>query len=183
METTIKEYRTLQDAYNYLNKKLFNNELGECIITLQRRPKTRGYYHQHKFEKRTGKQYVDEIAMNPDTYKHRNDKDILSTLAHEMAHKWQADKGKNPPSNGYHNKEWATKMEEIGLTPTSTGDADGKRTGQHMTHIIMKDGLFEKVIKEFLDKSKIELQSIPTPRKKQKRKTHLKQNTHVPNAT
>ena len=31
-------------------------------------------------------------------------------------------------------------MKEIGLQPTSTGMADGKETGQHMSHLIVKKG-------------------------------------------
>jgi hypothetical protein len=38
---------------------------------------------------------------------------------HEMAHVWQHAHGK-PSRNGYHNKEWAAKMDERGLIPSDT---------------------------------------------------------------
>jgi hypothetical protein len=58
-----------------------------------------------------------------------------------MAHQWQQDIG-TPPRHGYHNGEWAQKMEEIGLIPSNTGQPGGKRTGQRMSHYIDRDGRF-----------------------------------------
>jgi hypothetical protein len=48
------------------------------------------------------------------------------------SHVWQHAHGK-PTRNGYHNKEWAAKMDNLGLVPSSTG---GKRTGQSVSHYI-----------------------------------------------
>jgi hypothetical protein len=45
---------------------------------------------------------------------------ILSTLVHEMVHVWQETYG-NPSRRGYHNRQWAEKMREVGLQPSSTG--------------------------------------------------------------
>jgi predicted SprT family Zn-dependent metalloprotease len=56
---------------------------------------------------------VDEIALNPRTFIDRTDREIVSTLVREMVHLWQFHFGK-PGRRGYHNKQWATKMEEIG---------------------------------------------------------------------
>ena len=49
-----------------------------------------------------------------------------------------------PSRNGYHNKEWALKMREIGLLPTSTGASGGKETGQKVTHMIEPGGAFAR---------------------------------------
>jgi hypothetical protein len=35
-QVTKYEYNILQQIYNELNKQLFNNELEDCLITLQR---------------------------------------------------------------------------------------------------------------------------------------------------
>ena len=77
--------------------------------------------------------------MNPDTFAGRSDEEILSTLAHEMAHVWQQTHGR-PPRRSYHDREWAAKMREIGLQPTDTGEPGGKETGQRVTHYIVAGG-------------------------------------------
>ena len=60
-----------------------------------------------------------------------------------MCHLWQWDFG-NPSRNGYHNKEWAAKMKELGLIPSNTGKPGGKETGQKMTHYIEEGGRYQK---------------------------------------
>ena len=81
-----------------------------------------------------------EIALNPDTFAGVDEKEVASTLVHEMAHLWQQVFGK-PSRNGYHNKEWADKMDEIGLPPISV--PEGKRTGQNCTNGIKAGGPFD----------------------------------------
>jgi hypothetical protein len=82
---------------------------------------------------------VHELALNPDAFTGRSDEEILSTLAHEMAHVWQQTHGK-PKSNRYHERQWAAKMKEIGLQPTDTGEPGGKETGQSVTHYVIAGG-------------------------------------------
>lgn len=50
----------------------------------------------------------------------RTDRDILSTLLHEMVHHWQYRFG-TPGRRGYHNIEFAAKMLEVGLHASDTG--------------------------------------------------------------
>ncbi len=59
------------------------------LVTLQRHANTRGYFSPEGFIGRTEKTAAHELAMNPDTFTGRADEEILSTLAHEMAHVWQ----------------------------------------------------------------------------------------------
>jgi hypothetical protein len=66
---------------------------------------------------------------------------VASTLVHEMVHLWQQEFGR-PSRTGYHNAEWAAKMDEVGLTPTSTGAPGGARVGQAVTHFIATGGRF-----------------------------------------
>ncbi len=89
---------------------------------------------------RVGEQHfgTHEISLTPTTL-YRTPQEIFSTLVHEMCHLWQWDFG-NPSRNGYHNKEWAAKMREVGLIPSDTGQLGGKETGQKMTHYIEWEG-------------------------------------------
>jgi predicted SprT family Zn-dependent metalloprotease len=74
--------------------------------------------------------------MNPDSFTERTDEAIMSTLAHEMAHVWQQSH-RTPPRRSYHDRQWAAKMKEIGLQPSTTGERGGKETGQSVTHYIL----------------------------------------------
>jgi Zn finger protein HypA/HybF involved in hydrogenase expression len=65
-----------------------------------------------------------------------------------MVHLWQQHYGK-PSRSGYHNKEWASKMKEIGLQPVGCTDPD-KETGQSMTHTVIGGGRFDLAVAELL---------------------------------
>ena len=152
MGHTAREYSAFEQAYNYFNDSLFGGELPACLITLQRKASCYGYFCRERFSARLEDSIVtDEIALNPDTFENRSDMQILSTLVHEMTHLWQFHYGKKVSRKSYHNAEWASKMEVIGLMPTDTGEPGGKRTGQRMTHYIIDAGPFqveaEKLIK------------------------------------
>src|SRR4030095_15194387 len=91
-------------------------------------------------------------SMIPETYmewpaqnkgEDPSDELILSTLVHEMAHVWQETYGE-PSRRGYHNRQWAGKMREVGLQPTSTGEPGGKETGQSITHYIIPEGRYAR---------------------------------------
>lgn len=152
MKTDIQNQ--LNGAFAYLNKTLFSKKLPKCIITVASTGKQSGHYMRERFVCRKsedldeGNQYMDEIALNPDDFD-REDIIILSTLVHEMAHLWQSTYG-DPSRTTYHNKEWGTKMEELGLMPSDTGFEGGKRTGQRMCHYIMHGGQFEKCAQDYL---------------------------------
>ena len=137
------EYTAFEAAYDWFNGQLFENTLPPCLITLQRKARSRGYFANDRFEHRAGGSTTDEIALNPDTFRSRSDKEILSTLVHEMVHCWQRHFGK-VGRGGYHNKEWAAHMVTVGLMPTDTGEAGGKTTGQSVTHYIMNGGAFDR---------------------------------------
>lgn len=164
---SLEEYKLLDDAYNFFNKKLFSDTLPPCMIVLHRRRNARGYFHAERYFDKSSKskkvQSIDELAMNPDDFD-RPDISILSTLVHEMAHVWRHRcSDKKPSRGGYHDKVWANKMEEIGLMPSSTGAEGGKKTGQKVTHYIIKSGKFETLCLSFLKGRKIQLSSFPMP--------------------
>jgi hypothetical protein len=140
---TLKEYQGFQRAYDFFNRELFAGSLPQVLVTLQRHANTRGYFSPERFKGRIDRQTVHELALNPDNFTGRTDALILSTLTHEMAHVWQETYGE-PSRRGYHNRQWAGKMCEIGLQPTSTGEPGGKETGQSVTHYIIAEGRYAK---------------------------------------
>jgi len=119
---TKTEYQGFQQAYDFFNRELFDRSLPQVLVTLQRHAKSRGYFSPERFNGRIDETAVHELALNPDAFTGRTDEMILSTLAHEMAHVWQQTHGK-PPRRSYHDRQWAAKMREIGLQPSSTGES------------------------------------------------------------
>lgn len=151
----------LEQAYDYFNTELFDGALPACMITLNRRPNSRGYYSQERFIKRAGQDATDEIALNPETFDDRTDAEILSTLAHEMCHLWQAHHGKMS-RQAYHDRQWAEKMLSVGLRPTDDGTPTGKQTGQSVTHLIVVGGRFDLACRRLLDSGwRLDWQSRP----------------------
>jgi predicted SprT family Zn-dependent metalloprotease len=158
---TTAEYGAFQKAYDFFNAELFGGSLPPVLVTLQRHAKARGYFSPERFSGRIAETAAHELALNPDAFIGRSDEEILSTLAHEMAHVWQQTHGK-PPRRSYHDRQWAGKMKEIGLQPTSTGASGGKETGQHMTHYIVSDGPYARVYARLQEKGlRLNWQSAP----------------------
>lgn len=145
---TTQVHQALQFAYDFFNRHLFQNQLPFCLISLQRKAKTQGYFSFRRFIAEDGT-YTDEIALNPEFFGVLPILDTLSTLVHEMCHLWQQHFGR-PGRRGYHNKEWADKMESIGLMPSDTHKPGGKRTGEHMGDYILEDGLFIQAARNLL---------------------------------
>jgi ribosomal protein L37AE/L43A len=146
---TKRTYDDLNRAYDFFNERLFSGRLPRCLITMQRRPRSRGYFCGKRFATRDGKEVTDEIALNPQHFKERTPREILSTLVHEMTHLEQEHFGK-PSRGGYHNKGWAALMKAMGLIPSDTGIEGGKQTGQRVTHHIEKGGPFDRACAELL---------------------------------
>lgn len=144
---TLQTYKSLDRAFSFFNLHLFENRLPDVHIVVHRKRNAHGYFHAEQFKHRESGERVDEIALNPESMG-RTLPEILSTLVHEMVHLWQQHDGK--PGKGGHNMEWAAKMDSIGLTPTSTGELGGKRTGRNMTHMIDLCGPFDVRCNELL---------------------------------
>ncbi|AYD47150.1 SprT-like domain-containing protein [Arachidicoccus soli] len=125
---------------------MFNSELPDILINLARKKNAAGFFAYGRWIDEIGS-IVHEIAINPDTFKHSMDIDFHQTLVHEMCHLWQYSFEK-PSRRGYHNKEFADKMKEVGLMPSSTGRPDGNEVGQNMSDYPIKGGRFELSFKE-----------------------------------
>lgn len=161
---TQEVYQELQKAYDWFNQRLFDNSLPHCLITLQREKDTCGYYSQNRFGNHVGRT-VDEIALNPSYFAITPLVETFQTLVHEQAHVWQHHHG-NPGRGRYHNEEWASKMESIGLMPSSTGRPGGRRTGDRIADYAIEGGLFLKACEELItEEFRISwYDRFPTPR-------------------
>ena len=146
---TKRTYDDLTTAYDFFNERLFDGKLPRCLITMQRKNKSYGYFAGGRFGTLDGEEITDEIALNPSHFKERTTEENLSTLVHEMAHLWQHHHGK-PSRVGYHNKEWATMMRVVGLIPSDTGAEGGRETGQHVSHYIEAGGVFDRACAELV---------------------------------
>jgi hypothetical protein len=174
---THKTYNAINSAYAFFNDRLFDGALPHCLVTLQRKPKSRGYFAGGKFGSRDGGEITDELALNPSSFRDRSAEEILSTLVHEMVHVWQHHHGERPRVS-YHDKQWAAKMREVGLIPSDTGQPGGKETGQKMTHYIEPGGRYQVAFAELdaagCDDLYVELWSDAEARKKRQAKAASK---------
>lgn len=150
-QSTEQLFKSVNGAYDYFNKELFEGKLGDCIINFSRKRGAAGFFWADKWEGDSSRKH--EISLNPECMG-RDLKEIYSTLVHEMVHYWQEVFGK-PSKGNYHNKEWARKMISIGLIPSHNGLPKGKMTGTKMTHYIEEGGLFEQVFNKMPSELKL----------------------------
>jgi hypothetical protein len=139
-QPTLDEYPAFQHAFDFFNTELFSSELPPCMITLQRRRQSFGYYAPEAFVN-SRNQLTDEIALNPACFPGRSLEENWAELVRHMCSHWVHKAGKSGREN-YHNAAWADKMQEVGLMPTTTGSPGGSRTGQTVRHYIDANGKF-----------------------------------------
>lgn len=138
-------YDALQHAYDTFNIQLFDGTLDNSLITLQRQANTMGYMSYNRFVAVIdNKTFTHELALNPDYFGIKPLVEVLQTIVHEMCHLWQSQYG-TPSQKSYHNKEWAAKMESIGLMPSDTGRVGGKKIGQKVADYPINNGRFIQV--------------------------------------
>ena len=125
---TDRNYGTFREAYDFFNEALFEGRLPPCLITLQRKAKTGGYFAQERFGSRTRDEVTDEIALNPSQFEAHTDAETLSLLVSRMVHLQQFRCHPDTVSRpGYCNKTWARLMHRVGLVPPTLGSpADAK---------------------------------------------------------
>lgn len=146
---TMQMYPELQRAFDWFNDKLFDGQLPQTLITLQRGKQFSGFFRAKSFVSADGEQFTHEIALNPDYFEEelkKNPLEVLQTLAHEMAHLWQHEFGQTT-RRAYHNKQFAEKMREIGLKTYNIRNPS-RDVGQGVRETVIKDGLFEQAAKE-----------------------------------
>jgi len=156
---SFSEYHRFAEAFDFYNARLFDGKLPEVVFTMPRHRGAAGYFRPESFVERqfdkegnsaSGGFKVHEIAMMPDAMWGCSDKEVLSTLVHEMCHLWQQEYGEKMPRKCYHNREFAEKMKKCGLQTSTTGEQGGAETGQKMTHYIIEKEIFDKITDELL---------------------------------
>lgn len=153
-DPTSQTYGDLEAAYDYFNLKHFDMLLPPVLVTLQRKSHALGYFCGSRFKNVRTNKPVDEIALNPDYMANRSIEESLSTLVHEQCHVWQyhfsAHEKRRKVNRAYHDREWAAKMEEIGLMPSDTAEPGGRKTGRRVSHYIVRGGRFQLACHELL---------------------------------
>lgn len=173
MKPTKEQFGTFQNLYDFLNRELFQDELDNCILTMiPKNTKYVGHFWPEKWFKNEKK--IHEISMNPHGYAINESEFFVSILVHEMCHLWVHDFTDKPPRKGYHCKKWGSKMKEIGLYPSNTGEPGGKETGQQMTHYIVDGGLYQEVYNRMDKTLLLPFKRYDTPPKEKKAKSKVK---------
>jgi hypothetical protein len=149
---TQEQFAAYEGMAHYFNDRLFGGALPAVLLNFSRKGRrTKGFFAPNRWEK--GAATTHEISLNPQLLKERSPLEVAATLVHELVHLWQFVWG-HPSRAGYHNREWAEKMEAVGLMPSDTGAVGGKRTGQQMTHYVIPGSPFEQAFaampKEYL---------------------------------
>lgn len=143
---TIDQSSALQAMYDRLNEELFNSELPNCVLNFSREgSNVMGFFAAARWIN-AEKSLTDEISLNPRSPVLVTVKDVVTTIVHEMCHLWQHHRGAMKSRPGYHNSEWAEKMESLGLCPSATGRPGGKKTGQKMSDYLVPGGKLAAVI-------------------------------------
>ncbi|MGN6519986.1 MAG: SprT-like domain-containing protein [Dokdonella sp.] len=143
-------YGRLQTIAAAFNRSLFDGELPSALFTLTRGVGPLGHFSAERWRATSG-ETVGEIRLNPMLFGECSWLQLLQTIAHQQCHLWQLTRG-TPSRPGYHNAEWANKMQSIGLVPTSTGKPGGRTTGQRMDDFPDPDGHFIKACVALLDR-------------------------------
>ncbi len=121
---TTKNYidtvKYLKKLYDYCNEKLFNNELPECVVTVQldSKNKTNGWFTCGKVWKQTDTdEGAHEINITAQQL-NRPIRQIAATMIHEMCHYYaQINNMQDTSRSGtYHNKLFKRIAEQHGLT-------------------------------------------------------------------
>lgn len=145
---TLLQFEAIQNAFDFYNTQLFLPEFGTKLSPVffslndNYRRTSKGYYAYDKYTNKSG----DVFSLINITPEHLNQRfeNVMSTLVHEMAHHFQYTQGKSKGRKLlYHNKEFASIMERLGLICSDTGRLGGKKTGKRMTHYILDGGKFE----------------------------------------
>lgn len=141
-DPTNAQFNAYRAMWDYFNAVLFGGALGHVILNFSRSARSLGFFAPERW-KDAGNKTTHEISLNPAYLTRETQKDSASTLVHEMAHLWRHEQG-TPPRGGYHDRQWADKMEELGLMPSSTAAPGGARVGYKMSHYIVVGGAFER---------------------------------------
>jgi|3_EtaG_2_1085321.scaffolds.fasta_scaffold87204_1 hypothetical protein len=143
MKPTIEQADAYQKAFDILNNELFDGIVNAPMLVLTRNTKViGGYLATDRWENEDG-DTVCELAINANVMAEGDLPTVMGILVHEMVHLWQYQYGA-VSRNGYHNKEWVDKCDDIGLCITNSDGKNG--TGQAVETGLAKGGAAIRVI-------------------------------------
>lgn len=151
---TLQLWTALAAMYEYFNAVLFDGALLPVVLNFSRHANSYGFFAPERWVSGEGEMSTHEISINPSHLSERPLRATASTLVHEMAHAWQHEHG-TPGKRGYHNEQWAAKMDELGLAPSSTAAPGGARTGYRMSHYIVDGGAFDRAFAAMPERCKL----------------------------
>jgi len=170
MKYTEDFYGKLQRAYDFFNEQLFESELPQCMITLNRKPNILGYYRKNAFTN-SENENISEIALNPDFFFGRSIKEILSTLVHEQVHLLCDFRG-YVSRKGFHAKQWVDLMRGVGLQPISLKNGEDVNEGSaKLSHRIIEGDVFDTVCDKLLEEITFDITNIVEIKEKKEKKT------------
>jgi hypothetical protein len=143
---TEEGYRNLEHAVRFLSDRLFDS-LPPVMLEYTWRKGVLGHFWPARFSRRNGESLTDVIALNPQYFFNQPDIEVAVTLGHELGHQWQHHFGKSSPK-GYHNWEFANKLDTIGLPTSNTGAPGGKKVGFRMSNYVAPGGPFDLAYQE-----------------------------------
>lgn len=139
-------YKSLVAITEHLSFGLFGKDLPIPLLTLSRRSRSRAHYNSSCWREGSGGEFA-EICLNPALFAQHSWLNLMQSLTEQLCHHWQHTKG-TPSRPGYHNREWARKLESVGLMPSSTGLPGGKKTGQIMASYPLPDSNFVRLCEQ-----------------------------------
>jgi len=140
VNTKSELFACLEALAEYFNRMLFDGSLPTPLICVRPGIRAPAWLSTDRWRDNEGTS-VFELAINADLLAQASWLALMQTLVFQQCRLWQVIHG-DPSRPGYYNSEWANKMEEIGLMPSSTGRPGGKRVGQGMSCYVMSDGQF-----------------------------------------
>lgn len=158
---TPEQYAAYSSQFEWFNTQLFVGILQPALLNFSRKAGAAGFFSPDRWARDGAPEgrALHEISVNPDTLS-LPASETAQTLVHEMVHLWQADHG-HPSRSGYHNKEWVTKMREIGLEAVSQDSDNG--TGQRVSDRIIPGGRFEEALRTMPPECQIPYRCKPEP--------------------
>jgi hypothetical protein len=145
-DPTNAQFAAYRAMWAYYNAVLFGGALGDVILNFSRLARSLGFFAPERWRDASDV-VTHEISLYPAHLTRDNAKDAASTLVHEMCHLFRHGQP-NPPRNGYHDRQWADKMEALGLMPSATAAPGGARVGYRMSHYILPGGAFERAFEQ-----------------------------------
>ena len=141
-----REYKALQTAYSFFNKKFFKDELPEVFFLFDYHVKRAGgFFAPEKMLYADDTDSTHVVCLNPD-YLYRDVYEVFGTLVHEMCHVAEYHGKEKKPSNtrNYHSKKWQDIMTSCFLI----GEVNSTRTSG--STVIPEDGKFKAIVDEYL---------------------------------